>query len=45
MSHKPRRRVRIERREAVIQGMDIQLTLDWHSDYRRYPLGLELVIG
>jgi hypothetical protein len=36
---------RIERREAVIQSMDIQLTLDWHSGYRRYPLGLELVIG
>jgi hypothetical protein len=36
---------RIERREAVIQSMDIQPTLDWHSGYRRYPLGLELVIG
>jgi len=36
---------RIERREAVIQSMDIQLTLDWHSGYRRYPPGLEPVIG
>src|SRR5882672_7101040 len=26
----------IERRDAVIQSMDIQLTFDWHSCYRRY---------
>jgi hypothetical protein len=30
---------------ALIQSTDIQLTLDWHSGYRRYAPGFELVIG